>query len=95
MSEATMGLTQFLCEARKEKDLSYSQLEKLCGISQKSLNTYEMGQTCPSAEKLRKICDALEIDYQIGLELLRKKLSFRSKIGSSWSEKRSKQLLNS
>jgi transcriptional regulator with XRE-family HTH domain len=88
-----IGLSEFLRQGRKNKGFTYPQLSKLCGINAKSLATYEIGQTTPSADKLKKICQGLELSYATGYQLLQEKLAFRMKIGTSWTAKRNKDML--
>lgn len=47
--------------ARKEKDLTLVQLQKLSGISKSCLNNIETGRTSPTLKQLEKIAIALDV----------------------------------
>lgn len=50
-----------LWQARKDKDLTLFQLQKLSGISKSCLNNIETGKTSPTLKQLEKIAKALNI----------------------------------
>lgn len=50
-----------LWQARKDKDLTLFQLQKLSGISKSCLNNIETGKTSPTLKQLEKIAKALDV----------------------------------
>lgn len=50
-----------LWQARKDKDLTLLQLQKLSGISKSCLNNIETGKTSPTLINLEKIAIALDV----------------------------------
>ena len=47
--------------ARKSKNLTQKQLEKLCGINEANIRKYESGRQNPKIETLEKIASALDV----------------------------------
>lgn len=50
-----------LWQARREKDITLVQLQKLSGISKSCLNNIETGKTSPTLKQLEKIAKALNV----------------------------------
>lgn len=48
---------------RRLRHLTQKQLGELCGLSEPAIRNYELGNRKPDAATLKKITDALEIDY--------------------------------
>ena len=48
---------------RKLRKLTQKQLGELCGLSEPAIRNYELANRTPDAETLKKITDALGVDY--------------------------------
>ena len=54
---------------RKERQLTQGEVFKKCGVSVASISAYERGDRYPKTKFLQLLCDALEIDYNILINL--------------------------
>ena len=66
-----MAIGENIRKIRKEKKLTQKELGKLCGMSEAQIGQYENGLRNPKMETLKKIANALDINY---LDLLDDKM---------------------
>jgi transcriptional regulator with XRE-family HTH domain len=57
-----MDIGVLLCQLRKEKGLSQSQVEERCGLSCCYMSRVEQGHTIPGLKTLERWAEALDID---------------------------------
>jgi len=60
LNEFQLAFGKKLRQAREEKELSVSQLGKLCGISKSHLSAAERGEQNVCIDTIRRLCIALE-----------------------------------
>lgn len=58
-----MTIGEGIKKARKKASLSQSQLAKRLGVTQSMIAQYECGNRHPKYETLKKICEALEVNF--------------------------------
>ena len=52
---------KFICEVRKEKNLTQRQLADILSISDKTISKWECGKGLPEVSLMIPLCDALQI----------------------------------
>ena len=59
-----MSFSERLKEARKNKGLTQAELAKKCGLATGTIQQYELGKRNPTNKNIKKIADALSIEYR-------------------------------
>lgn len=60
MDQAKIG--NFICQLRKEKQITQEQLGEQLGVSQRTVSRWETGKNMPDISMLPEICEVLEIN---------------------------------
>lgn len=58
-----MTIGENIKQLRKKKGLTQKGLGELCGINEANIRKYESGRQNPQVDTIRKISQALEVDY--------------------------------
>lgn len=59
MNQVKIG--QFICQMRKEKNITQEQLSEKLGVSNKTVSKWETGKCMPDYSVIKPLCDELEI----------------------------------
>lgn len=77
-----MIISERLFKIMKKKNVSQYELANITGIGQSTISDWKTKKTNPSADKLMKICDALDISIE---ELLQDTMTSKQK--REWKKK--------
>lgn len=77
-----MIISERLFKIMKKKNVSQYELANITGITQSTISDWKTKKTNPSADKLMKICDALDISIE---ELLQDTMTKKQK--REWKNK--------